>query len=227
MGIEAQRKKYLFFFFVCFPFTFLEKDHAIYCPEPLWNMTSLDLIGDSLRSGRGSLTVQPPRAALDSTCKWPGRLLDIFTGPWVELGRWMICQGMDLFLNFHWWKRDDPTTAMSVALSREQMENLGCIWLFSMLPQNFLGSPISLPFCSSLVEGSRGCHLVTTADISYISLERTKNCPLVWFQQHSHKLIMIIYNEHNECNLQRAPKTDASLIVEISKNKKIMLALGP
>ena len=163
--------------------------------------------GDCLRSGRGSLAVQLPRAALDSNRKWPGLLPDIFTGPWVELGRWMICRGMDLFLDLHWWKRDDPTKVRSVALSREQMENLGCIWLFSMLPQNFLGSPISLPFWSSLGEGTRGCHLVTIADISYISLERTKNCPLVWFQQHLHKLIMIIYNEHNECNLRRAPKT--------------------
>ena len=162
--------------------------------------------GDSLRPSRGSLAVQPPWAALDSTCKWTGCLPDISTGPWVELGRWMICQGMDLFLDLHWWKQDDPTKVRSVPSGESRWRIWGVYDFFLCLPR-ISCSPISFPFCSSLVEGTSGCHLVTIAAISFISLKRTKNCPLVWFQQHLHKLIMIIYNEHNECNLQRAPKT--------------------
>lgn len=134
MGIEAQRKKYLFFFFVCFPFTFLEKDHAIYCPEPLWNMTSLDLIGDSLRSGREAwLFSLHGRSRFNLQMTWtPLRHFHRAlggAGKVDDLPRNGSVLGLPL-VKARW-----SHYRYQCGPQWEQMENLGCIWLFLCFPR--------------------------------------------------------------------------------------------
>lgn len=139
MGIEAQRKSICFFSVSYSNFwrkilLYTARNHFETWPH--WSR-----FGDSLRSGRGSLAVQPPWAALDSTCKWPGCLPDISTGPWVELGRWMICQGMDLFLDLHWWKQDDPTKVRSVPSVESRRRIWGVSGFFLCFPRSSWAHP--------------------------------------------------------------------------------------
>lgn len=168
MELEAQRKKYLFFCLVSH--SQFCSDHAIYCPEPLWNMTSLDLIGDSLRSGRGSLTVQPPRGCSRFNLQMTWTPLRHFHGALGGAGK-----VDDLPRNGSVLEPTGESEMIPIPLwVWPSVESRWRIWVvsgfFLCFPQNFLGSPISLPLL--LLPGGKELGLSSCHHCWYILFTR-------------------------------------------------------